>query len=309
MPAPLPPLIVIAGATASGKTAFAMELAERFPVEIVSADSRQVYRRLDIGTAKASAEERRRVPHHLLDVVDPDEEFSVADFVRLARKAVIDITVRGRLPLVVGGTGLYLRALTGGLAKVPAADPELRRELLRLEANEGEGTLHRRLQQVDPAAAARLHPRDRMRIVRALEVQALTGEPLSELQARHAFTERPCRILSLGMEMPREELYRRIDRRVEEMFAAGLLAEVRALLAAGYSPELKSLQTIGYRESLRHLQGEIDLIECMALVQRHTRRYAKRQSTWFRRDKDIIWVDSSRESARIQKLISIFMHE
>jgi tRNA dimethylallyltransferase len=301
-----PPLVVLCGATATGKTALSLELAERFNGEIVSADSRQVYRWLDIGTAKATAEERRRVPHHLLDMVDPDEEFTVADFARLGRAAIDRIHRRGRWPFLVGGTGLYLRVLTDGLAATPAADPVLRGTLLQQEEQEGPGSLHRRLQEIDPILAGRLAPGDLLRIVRALEVHVLTGRRLSELQAEHAFGERPYRLLKIGLDLPREQLYRRIDERVLQMLAAGLPEEVLELLRRGFAPGLKAMRTIGYREWIAHLQGGGSAEEASALIQKHSRHYAKRQVTWFRHDPEIIWVDSSSESARIHQLIELF---
>lgn len=302
----LPPLVVICGPTASGKTELALRLAELHGVEVVSADSRQVYRGMDIGTAKPNHVERARVPHHLLDVVDPDQDFSAVDFVRQGTLAVSAIHRRGRLPLLVGGTGLYIRTLIGGVVDAPGEDRELRQQLLAEEERCGEGTLHRRLQAVDPVSAARLAPRDRVRIVRALEVFHLGGRPLSALQAEHGFANCPYRLLRLGMAVERDELYRRIDRRAEQMLADGLLDEVRGLLARGYDPQLKSLGTIGYRELIRHLQGDLPLAEAVALIQRETRRYAKRQMTWFQREAEIIWVDSSRDFARIAKLIDTF---
>lgn len=302
-----PALIVLAGPTAAGKTSLALQLAEQLPVEIVSADSRQVYRGMDIGTAKPTRDELARVPHHLIDLVDPDQEFNAADFTRLGRQAIADIHSRGRLPLVVGGTGLYIRSLVGGFASVPAGNDRLRRDLLQLEAEQGEGALYRRLQQLDPPLAARLPAGDRMRILRALEVQALTGRRLSDLQAEHRFADRPFQTLEIGLTPPREELYRRIDLRVEEMLAAGLVEETASLLERGYSPTLKALRTIGYRELIRHLQGDLPLTEAVRLIQRETRRYAKRQLTWFRQIQEIIWVDSSRESDRILALIDNFM--
>jgi tRNA dimethylallyltransferase len=300
------PLVVLCGATATGKTAIALELAERFNGEIISADSRQVYRWLDIGTAKATAEERRRVSHHLLDVVDPDEDFSAADFARLGRAAIDRIHLRGRLPLLVGGTGLYLRILTQGLAATPAADPGLRSALQQQEEQDGPGSLHRRLLEIDPPLAGRLAPGDLVRIVRALEVHALTGRRLSDLQAEHAFRERPYRLLKIGLDLPREQLYKRIDARVLQMFAAGLPEEVQSLLRRGFLPELKAMRTIGYREWISHLQGGCSAEEAVALIQKHSRHYAKRQGTWFRHDPEIIWVDSFLDSARIHQLIELF---
>lgn len=302
----LPALVVICGPTASGKTDLALRLAELRGIEVVSADSRQVYRGMDIGTAKPSHIERERVPHHLLDVVDPDQDFSAADFARQGTLSVSAIHGRGRLPFLVGGTGLYIRTLIGGMVDAPGEDRELRRQLLAEEERCGEGTLHRRLLEVDPVSAARVAPRDRVRIIRALEVFLLSGRPLSALQAEHGFANSPYRLLRLGVAVERDELYRRIDRRVEQMLADGLLEEVRGLLARGYDPQLKSLGTIGYRELIRHLQGDLSLAEAVALIQRETRRYAKRQMTWFQRDEKIIWVDSSRDFVRIAKLIDTF---
>jgi len=301
-----PPLVVICGPTAAGKTALSLELAERVGGEIVSADSRQVYRGMDIGTAKATAAERARVPHHLLDVAEVDEDFSVADFTGQGRQSIREIAARKRRPLVVGGTGLYIRALTEGLLDAPSGDPLLRQEIIARGEAEGEGALYRELQRIDPPLAARLSPGDQVRIVRGLEVFHLSGERLSDLQAGHAFAEAPYPLLVIGVTLERGDLYRRIDRRVEDMVSAGLVEEVRSLLDRGFSPRLKALRTIGYQEIIRHLAGEISLEEAVSLIQRDSRRYAKRQLTWFRRDKKIIWVDSLRESAKIPKLTELF---
>ncbi|BCA80047.1 tRNA (adenosine(37)-N6)-dimethylallyltransferase MiaA [Desulfuromonas sp. AOP6] len=300
------PLVVICGPTASGKTALALNLAEKFPVEIISADSRQVYRGMDIGTAKATGQERAAVPHHLVDVVDPDEEFTAGRFVTLSRAALRSITLRGHRPLLVGGTGLYIKTFTEGLLEAPAADESLRTRLTDLEDQQGMGTLHARLQQVDPVMAERLSPRDQVRLVRALEVFELTGRRLSELQARHGFSDNPFRLLKIGVTADRDALYRRIDERVHRMVEMGLVDEVESLLAKGYSPLLKSMQTIGYREIIHFLQGEISLDEAIARIQQQSRRYAKRQMTWFRRDSTIIWVDSSKESDKIHELMECF---
>lgn len=305
-PAERIPLVVLCGPTAAGKTALSLQLAARWPVEIVSADSRQVYRQLDIGTAKPTAAERAAVPHHLLDVAAPDDDFTVHDFVCRGRAAIAAIAARGNLPLLVGGTGLYIRALTAGLAEVPEGDETLRQSLIAEEMAGGAGTLHRRLRDIDPVLAERLSPGDRLRIVRALEVFHLTGRRLSDFQAEHAFAEAPYRLLLVGLTLAREELYRRIDRRSEEMFAAGLIDETAALLQQGYSPSLKSLRTIGYREAVQVLQGEMSAADALTLVQRDTRRYAKRQLTWFGHLPEIIWVDSSCESGRIAPLLDAF---
>lgn len=296
------PLLVICGPTASGKTGWTLQLAADYELEIISADSRQVYRQMDIGTAKASAEERELVPHHLLDLVDPDQSFSVADFVELAHPTIESIHRRGRLPCVVGGTGLYIQALLGGLAEVPTGDEQLRSELHGREQREGPGTLHRLLQSLDPAAAETIHPHNLVRLVRALEVYYLSGRRLSELKQQHQFSDQRYRTLKLAPALPRAELYRRIDLRTEQMLETGLLAEVRSLLKH-YDPALKAMQTLGYREVIMHLQGELDQLQMIDLIQTRTRQYAKRQLTWLRKDRQTIWVDSCKESGRVKKLI------
>jgi len=302
----LPPLVVICGPTAAGKTAAAMALAEHFPVEVISADSRQVYRLMDIGTAKPTVLERQQVPHHLVDVVWPDEAFDAARFARLATPLIDAVLQRGRLPLLVGGTGLYIRALTAGLAELPGADPEIRRCLEAMADTEGSAALHRRLAVVDRESAALLHPHDRVRLIRALEVFELTGRPLSVWRREHGFRQCRYRLLKIGLTAERSELYRRIDRRAAAMFAHGLVEETAALLAAGYPPHLKALQTIGYREALRLLSGECPAREALHELQQATRRYAKRQLTWFRAEAGVIWVDSATDSAKIEKLIDQF---
>jgi tRNA dimethylallyltransferase len=301
-----PSLVVICGPTASGKTGLSLELAEYFDLEIISADSRQIYRGMDIGTAKPEPDELRRVPHHLIDIVDPDENFTAADFVDLGRFAVDEISRRGRLPVLAGGTGLYIRALLQGLADAPGGDEVIRARLRQREEREGPGTLYLQLQKADPPLAARLFPGDLSRIIRALEVYELTGKRLSDLQRDHAGGHCPYRTLKIGLAPEREILYDRIDRRVESMMARGLLDETRRLLKSGFDPELKALRTIGYREMVDHLQGKLPLDEAVSLVQRNSRRYAKRQLTWFGRDNSIIWLDSFPEFAKVLQLIERF---
>lgn len=296
------PLLVICGPTASGKTRIALELASGLPIEIISADSRQIYRGMDIGTAKATPEERALVPHHLIDVVAPDQSFSAADFMTQGRAAITAIHQRGKLAVVVGGTGLYIDALTRGLITAPGEDPELRLELLELETLQGEGTLHQRLQIVDPVAAQRLKPRDQLRIIRALEVFALTGETLTALQHRHAFADSPYHLVTIGLEVERSTLYRRIDERAATMFSSGLIEEAQSLLAQGFSRELKALRTIGYREAIAYLAGESSLAVAIEQTQQESRRYAKRQMTWFRKNNSIIKVDSLAEFAKIKTI-------
>ena len=282
------PLLVIAGPTAAGKTAVAVATAVRLDAEIVSADSRTVYRGLEIGTAKPSAADRAAVPHHLLDVVAPDEVFTVADYQRLARLAIAEIRARGRAPILLGGTGLYISAVVDGLA-IPAVAPDWPRRA-RLEDDErtgGAGTLHRRLVAVDPAAAAAIHPRNVRRVIRALEVYERTGMPRAAPRGEGA----EAAPLMVALTMDRERLYERIDRRIDQMLADGLMDEVRRLLDDGYAPSLPAMQGLGYKELIPHLRGDMGLPEAVERFRRNTRRYAKRQWTWFRADPRYCWID------------------
>ena len=300
------PLLVIGGPTASGKTDFALKLAEHYPIEVLSADSRQVYRQMDIGTAKVTSQEQGCVKHHLIDVVDPDQDFSVADFTRLAHAVVSDIVRRNKIPVVVGGTGLYIRALTQGLLDGPAENPDLRSSLLKDEKQQ-EGILHRRLMDVDSFLAQMLHQNDLIRIVRGLEVYAATGVPLSQLQRQHGFKEQPYQLLKFAVDVQRPVLYERINRRVELMIEAGLLQEVQQLLTKGYSPDLKSMRTIGYRQCVAHLRDGLSLDDAIKWIQQDSRRYAKRQMTWLRSDNSIIWVDYNNDFGSILKWIDTFL--
>lgn len=296
------PVLVICGPTASGKSGWAVQLSQDYDLEIISADSRQVYCQMDIGTAKVTPEECAQVPHHLINLVQPDQAFSVADFVALAHPLIEKIHRRGCLPCIVGGTGLYIQALIGGLAAVPTGDDNLRAELHQREMSEGEGTLHRLLEEVDPVAAKAIHPRNIVRLVRALEVYYLSGRRLSELKEEHQFSDQRYQSLHMAPALDRAELYQRIDLRVEQMLAAGLLDEVRTLLDQ-YDPQLKAMQTLGYREAIRYLQGQLDYPQMVDLIQTRTRQYAKRQLTWLRKDQETIWVDSCKESGRVKKYI------
>jgi tRNA dimethylallyltransferase len=289
-------ILALVGPTGTGKTELALQLAHRLDAEIVNCDSRQVYRYLDIGTAKPSAAERAAARHHLFDVVDPDEPFDCARYRVLARAAIAEIRARGRRVVLVGGTGLYLKVLRYGLMPAPPRDAALRERLRALEAAQP-GALHAQLQRVDPAAAARLHAHDRARVIRALEVYELTGAPLSARQAAHGFRapELPCRVV--GLHMDRRALYARLDARCAAMIAHGLIDEVRALWQRGYGPELTPLRSIGYREIGAHLRGDCDLPSALAAMQRATRRFAKRQLTWFRADPTVEWIDAERASA------------
>ncbi|MDQ7843603.1 MAG: tRNA (adenosine(37)-N6)-dimethylallyltransferase MiaA [Armatimonadota bacterium] len=289
-----PPLVVICGPTAVGKTAAAVALAARLGAEIVAADSRTVYRYMDIGTAKPSVEQRRAVPHHLLDIADPDEVVTLARYRDLALEAIRQIRGRGRVPLLVGGTGLYIRAVVNGFA-IPAVAPdwELRRRLEALEAS-APGTLYTRLCRVDPAAAARIHPRNLRRVIRALEVYERTGAPISQLQRRG---DPVGRVVQVGLTMDRAALYRRIDERADSQIAAGLVDEVRDLLRRGYAPTLPAMSGVGYKEIVAHLTGQVSLEEAVRRLKRNTRRLAKRQYTWFRADPRIRWIDVDQWSA------------
>jgi tRNA dimethylallyltransferase len=282
-------LIAIVGPTASGKSALALRLARELSGEIVSCDSLQVYRGLDIGSAKATTAERREVPHHLIDVVEPDAPFSAADYGRLARQACSDIVDRGRLPIVAGGTGLYLRALTEGLFEGPSRDEPLRRRLEGLADRFGAGRLHRVLRRRDPVAASRIEANDRVRVVRALEVLRATGRPISSHHAGGTARLPGFEVMVLGLAPTRELLRARVEARTTLMFERGLLEEVRGLLSRGFGPSLRPLQAIGYRQAVAVLQGAADLDSAQRDIVTATMRYAKRQMTWFRHQSPAVW--------------------
>jgi tRNA dimethylallyltransferase len=296
----------IVGPTGSGKTAIAMTVAERLGAEIVNADSRQLYTGMDIGTAKPSAEERRRVPHHLIDVRTPDQPLDVAGFVAMARAAIVDIARRGRRPLVVGGSGFYLRALRGGIFSGPSASAEIRHEFEQIAAARGIPFLHDELMKVDPPSASRIQRNDLYRIVRALEVHRITGIPISVHQERHRFAEREFDTLSIAVEVPRAELYDSINARFDAMIAAGFIEEVRRLIAAGYTPEHPPLNSIGYSQAASFIRGEVTLAESISIAKRKTRQFAKRQLTWFRHDPEVAWVDGHQGAAQALMLFEKF---
>lgn len=283
---------VLVGPTAVGKTAVALALARRLGAEIINADSLQVYRGLNIGTAKPTRAEQALAPHHLLDVVDPDEPYDAARYSQEGRQVLERLHRRGVAPLVVGGTGFYIKALLSGLFDADDTDDTVRRRL-RLElASLGLPSLFARLQHLDPVSASWLHPHDTYRILRALEVWEATGRPLSSWQETHGFQDRPFRVLKLGLQLPREELYQRINLRVEAMLAQGWLEEVQGLLAR-YPPDLKPFKALGYRHLIAFLQGRWAWEEALELLRRDTRRYAKRQLTWFRGDPEVQWLPPS----------------
>jgi tRNA dimethylallyltransferase len=293
-----PPLIAIVGPTASGKSALALRLARASGGEIVSCDSLQVYRGLDIGTAKATLPERREVRHHLIDVVEPDEVFSAAEFARLARGAVADVTRRERTPIVAGGTGLYLKALLEGLFDGPARDEGRRWRLERMAERFGDERVHRLLRRLDPRAAARIQARDRVRIVRALEVYWATGRPISDHHQEGAEALRGYRIRVYGLDPDRAALRRVVEARTREMLEQGLLDEVRGLLDRGLSPDLRPLRAIGYREAVGVVQGNLSPEEAERAIVTATMRFAKRQMTWFRHQADVTWFHDPDEAYR-----------
>jgi len=284
------PLVVIVGPTGMGKTEVAVHLADRIPMEVVSADSRQVYRRMDIGTGKPTATQLQAVRHHLVDVMDPTEHYHAARFRNDALAAIEEIRRRGHLPVVVGGTGLYIRALLRGLDPAPPGDLELRRGLEEWARGRGAEALHRRLAQVDPEAARRIAPRDKVRIVRALEIYHLSGQPLgTPSQWREGLS--PWNLLMVGLTMPRPTLAHALRHRVDAMVAHGLRAEVQALLEAGYDETLSAMKGIGYRHFAWVIRGRLSEAEAIRLMKRDTLRYAKRQWTWFAREPELKWID------------------
>ena len=286
-----PKIVIICGPTASGKTGFAVELGERVGGEVVGADSLQVYRHLDIGTAKPSPEERARVHHHLVDVLNPDEPFNAALYKEMADECIGDILSRGRVPLVVGGTGLYMRVLIRGIFNAPKPDESLRSRLKQELEAYGVEQLHNRLHQVDPALAEKVEHHDRNRIIRGLEIFEQTGIPLSEHQRAHDFKGPSYDALQIGLRTERGYLYDRITQRTMLMIDAGLLDECKSLLEKGYGRDLKPMQSLGYRQICEFLAGEKTLEKAIHGITRETKRYAKRQLTWFRKDPEIQWVE------------------
>jgi len=282
-------LVVITGPTASGKSSLAMKLALFFKGEIVNADSMQVYRGMDVGTAKPSIKERETVPHHLIDIADPDEEFHTALYRSLAIPVIGDIASRQRACFIVGGTGLYIKVLLGGLLGCPPSDPELRQDLVKECEKYGTIHLHERLKTLDAESAHRIHPNDRIRIIRALEIMDLTQQPLSSLIRNHGFKDNPFRSLKICLQIEREKLYHQINQRSLIMIDDGLPEETEALLKKGYSSELKPMKSIGYRHMVKLLAGDCSKDEAIRQLQRDTRRYAKRQMTWFRADPEMLW--------------------
>jgi tRNA dimethylallyltransferase len=284
-----PKVIIICGPTGIGKTAVGINLAEIFGGEIIGADSMQIYRHMDIGTAKPTLEERRRVVHHMVDIVDPDEDFDAVQFSERARSTIAALDTQGRLAFVVGGTGLYIKALLHGLFQSEPVDSKIRNRLKQQLDQDGSSSLYERLERVDPATAGRLHPNDSYRIIRALETIESSGKSISKYHQDHGFQEDPFITLKLGLRIDRQKLYAQLDRRVDAMIHSGLIEEVKKLLAMGYAAELKSMQSIGYRHMVEFFAERLPWEECVRTLKRDTRRFAKRQFTWFGADPQIKW--------------------
>ena len=302
------PVLAILGATATGKSTLAMALAEELRGEIVNADALQVYRGLDIGTAKPSRADRERVPHHLIDIKEPHEAYSAGEFARLARQAIAGIQARGGTAIVVGGSGLYLRALFQGISPIPPGDPEVRRELrVRLESA-GLGALRLDLERLDPETAARLPTGDTQRVLRALEVALVSGRPLSSWIAEQPFGYESIAAVRVGLTLPRSILYDQIAGRVARMMAAGWREEVAGLLRQGLTSDLSAFQAIGYRQLVRHLEGDGSLDQAVAEIVRETRRFAKRQETWFRKEPDVTWFSAQELKRQIPGVLDYAKH-
>ncbi len=302
-----PQLVVVLGPTGVGKTRLAIALAENSGGEIISADSMQVYKYMDIGTGKPSPEEQKRVQHHLIDLVHPDEPFHAGLYRTLGRRVIEQLDKRGKSIWIVGGTGLYIKALTQGLFPSPPIDPGVRERLKQEEEEKGSDFLYDRLKEVDPKTAAQLHQNDLFRVIRALEVFESTGTPVSFFREQHCFGDRPYRLLKIGLEMDRGKLYRRIEERVNRMMEQGFLEEVERLMGMGYGPRLKPMQSLGYKQLTQVILKKMDRAEAIRQIKTDTRRYAKRQWTWFKADPDVRWCDEPLDPQRVFQEVSSFL--
>lgn len=303
-----PRLVIVLGPTGAGKSGLAIDLAEAFGGEVLNADSMQVYRHMDIGTAKPTPEERRGIKHHLIDLVAPDETFHAGLYRAIGRKTIDSLHQKGTPIFVAGGTGLYIKALTQGLFTGPEIDPLVRERLKQEAEHKGRESLYQRLKEADPESASRIHSNDLFRTIRALEVFESTGIAISFFREQHRFDDRPYLTLKLGLEMDREKLYRRIDERVDRMIDRGFLQEVEGLLEMGYGPGLKPMQSLGYKQMIKFLSNEFGWNEALSQMKRETRHYAKRQWTWFRADREISWQDESADRKKIFSEVRAFLY-
>ena len=305
-----PKVIVICGPTGAGKTSAAIEIAGKFKGEIINADSMQIYKYMDIGTAKPTPDEQARVKHHMIDIVYPDESFDAAMYAKMARETVMKLDKQNIVSFGVGGTGFYIKALLHGLFTGPAKgwDVNVRERLKGEAAVHGAAFLHTRLSKCDPIAAENIHPNDTYRIIRALEVYEITGKSISECHEEHRFADEPFKVLTIGLDINREILYDRINSRVDAMIDAGLIDEVKWLLDKGYSENLKPMQSIGYRHAVDYIKARISWDETLSTLKRDTRRYAKRQMTWFKADLRIAWIKPE-QLEDIVRLIKKFLAE
>lgn len=299
------PLIVIGGPTASGKTKIGIELAKSLDGEIISADSMQVYRHMDIGTAKPTPQEMENIPHHLLNIVNPDEEWNVALFQQKAKKAIEDIYQKKKIPIIVGGTGFYIQSVIYDIEfKETKKDGDYRNSLEQKAKIEGSGILHQQLERIDPISAKNIHPNNVKRIIRALEYYQQTGEPISLHNEIEKQKSTPYQLVFFALTMERTLLYERINKRVDQMIEKGLIAEVNALLKQGYGPQLVSMQGLGYKEIIEYLLGNCSLEEAIYILKRDTRHFAKRQLTWFRREKEVNWIHVDQEQFNYTQIMT-----
>lgn len=289
------PLVVLLGPTAVGKSRIAVQVAKRLGTEVLTADSRQVYRGMEIGTDKPTVDERQGVPHRLIDLADPDQTFNTGWFRKAALLEIERLYAAGQLPFVVGGTGLYIRTLVRGLCPAPEADPHVRAELMKISVEQGRDQLYAELVRIDPETAARLHPNDEPKVMRALEVFRLSGQPMSAMQHQHAFGDSVFASLLIGLHRPKEVLYRRIEERIDWQLAHGMVEETRSLLDRGYARHLGAMKGLGYRQVSAYLAGEYGYDEMVRRFKRDTRHFAKRQMTWFRKEPGIVWVSIEEE--------------